>query len=63
MSTMSPIVEEMAALAPTPRIEQAPWWSFALGADSGGSGSAVAASANVVALGIAARSGHRIGFW
>lgn len=62
-ATMTPIVEDMAAQAATPQIEQALWWSFALGADFGGNGAAVAASANVVALGVAARTGHPISFW
>ncbi|HEY1324326.1 MAG TPA: hypothetical protein VGF32_28975, partial [Streptosporangiaceae bacterium] len=46
-----------------PAAGQALWWSFALGADFGGNGTAVAASANVVAIGIAARTGHPISFW
>ncbi|GAA1303760.1 SLC13 family permease [Saccharothrix xinjiangensis] len=36
--------------------------SGVLGADFGGNGTAVAAGANVVAIGIAARAGHRISF-
>jgi Na+/H+ antiporter NhaD/arsenite permease-like protein len=39
------------------------WWSLALGADLGGNATAIGASANVVALGLAERAGHRIGFW
>ncbi|TDB77782.1 hypothetical protein E1264_37255 [Actinomadura sp. KC216] len=61
-ATMAPIVEGMAADA-DPQTADALWWSFALGADFGGNGTAVAASANVVAIGIAARTGHPIGFW
>jgi anion transporter len=38
------------------------WWSLALGADMGGNATAIGASANVVVLGIAARSGHPITF-
>jgi Na+/H+ antiporter NhaD/arsenite permease-like protein len=38
-------------------------WSLALGADLGGNATAIGASANVVVLGIAERSGHRISFW
>jgi Na+/H+ antiporter NhaD/arsenite permease-like protein len=34
-----------------------------LGADLGGNATAVGASANVVVLGIAARSGYPISFW
>ncbi|WP_289008129.1 ArsB/NhaD family transporter [uncultured Thermomonospora sp.] len=62
-ATMAPIVEGLAAEAPDAATGQALWWAFALGADFSGNGTAVAASANVVAIGIAARSGHRISFW
>ena len=61
-ATMAPIVEGMAAGA-DPATADALWWSFALGADFGGNGTAVAASANVVAIGIAARTGNPISFW
>jgi len=63
VATMAPIVEGLVAQAPDANTGQALWWAFALGADFGGNGTAVAASANVVAIGIAARSGHRISFW
>ncbi len=63
VATMTPIVEDMVAQTPDPQTGQALWWSFALGADFGGNGTAVAASANVVAIGIAARTGHPISFW
>ncbi|SDF75724.1 Na+/H+ antiporter NhaD [Lentzea fradiae] len=63
VATMTPVVEGMVAEIPDAGTGQALWWSFALGADFGGNGTAVAASANVVALGIAARAGHRISFW
>ncbi|MET8147874.1 ArsB/NhaD family transporter [Actinoplanes sp. NPDC049668] len=63
VATMTPIVEEVAAAAPDPETGRALWWSFALGADFGGNGTAVAASANVVALGMAARTKHKITFW
>ncbi|MFU8851536.1 ArsB/NhaD family transporter [Micromonospora sp. SL1-18] len=63
VATMAPVVEGLVAEVPDPRIGQALWWAFALGADFGGNGTAVAASANVVAIGIAARTGHRISFW
>ncbi|MCW5945328.1 MAG: hypothetical protein KIT06_06085, partial [Cryobacterium sp.] len=46
-----------------PQTGQALWWSFALGADFGGNGTAVAASANVVAIGLAAKAGQKISFW
>src|SRR5262245_11791638 len=63
VATMAPVVENMAAQAPDAATGQALWWAFALGADFGGNGTAVAASANVVAIGIAARAGHPITFW
>ncbi|GAA1387087.1 SLC13 family permease [Catellatospora chokoriensis] len=63
VATMAPIVEDVVAQTPDPATGQALWWSFALGADLGGNGTAVAASANVVVLGIAARAGQPISFW
>jgi Na+/H+ antiporter NhaD/arsenite permease-like protein len=63
VTAMAPIVEDVVAQAPDPQTGEALWWAFALGADFGGNGTAVAASANVVAIGIAARTGHRISFW
>ncbi|MEU7907415.1 ArsB/NhaD family transporter [Actinoplanes sp. NPDC049118] len=62
-ATMAPIVEDIVAKAPDPATGDALWWSFALGADFGGNGTAVAASANIVVLGIAARQGQPISFW
>jgi Na+/H+ antiporter NhaD/arsenite permease-like protein len=38
------------------------WWALALGADLGGNATIIGASANVVVVGIAARSGHPISF-
>ena len=55
VATMAPVVEGMVAQAPDAETGAALWWAFALGADFGGNGTAVAASANVVAIGIAAR--------
>ncbi|GAA4727684.1 SLC13 family permease [Phytohabitans rumicis] len=63
VATMAPVVEDLAAQAPDAQTGQALWWSFALGADLGGNGTAVAASANVVVLGIAAQHGEPISFW
>jgi Na+/H+ antiporter NhaD/arsenite permease-like protein len=37
-------------------------WALALGADLGGNATAIGASANVVMLGVAERSGYRIRF-
>jgi Na+/H+ antiporter NhaD/arsenite permease-like protein len=62
-ATMAPIVEGLVQQSADPLANQHLWWAFALGADFGGNGTAVAASANVVAIGIAARAGHPISFW
>jgi Na+/H+ antiporter NhaD/arsenite permease-like protein len=39
------------------------WWSLSLGACLGGNGTLVGASANVVSIGIARKSGRPISFW
>lgn len=39
------------------------WWALLLGADLGGNATAIGASANVVATGIAKRNSHPISFW
>lgn len=62
-ATMAPVVEGIAESAADPQTSQALWWAFAFGTDFSGNGTAVAASANVVAIGIAARSGVPISFW
>ena len=62
-ATMTPVVEGLAGQAPDAETGRALWWAFALGACFGGNGTAVAASANVVAIGIAHRAGHPISFW
>ena len=61
VATMSPVVSGLASSIPG--NDHALWWSLAFGADLGGNATAVGASANVVMLGLAARAGHRIGFW
>ena len=43
-------------------VLQPVWWSFALGSCLGGNATAIGASANVVVVGLANRSGHRITF-
>jgi len=60
---MSPVVADLVQSHGGGSQTQVLWWSLALGADLGGNATAVGASANVVVLGIAARSGHRITFW
>jgi len=61
VATMSPIVSDLAAGHGSGG--HVLWWALALGADLGGNATAVGASANVVALGLADREGHHIGFW
>jgi Na+/H+ antiporter NhaD/arsenite permease-like protein len=64
VATMSPVVAELVATAqPGGADPNVLWWALALGADLGGNATAVGASANVVVLGIAERSGRRISFW
>jgi Na+/H+ antiporter NhaD/arsenite permease-like protein len=62
-AAMIPVVEDLAATTTTPDESGALWWAFALGADFGGNTTAVAAGANVVVTGIAAREGEAISFW
>ncbi|MEV0272648.1 ArsB/NhaD family transporter [Hamadaea sp. NPDC050747] len=62
VATMSPIVADLVHADGTPRGNVL-WWALALGADLGGNATAIGASANVVMLGIAERSGKPISFW
>jgi anion transporter len=63
VATMSPLVLNLTEQVADPVQAEALWWSLALGADFGGNLTAIGASANVVVLGIAKRSGHPISFW
>ena len=62
-ATMTPVVEGMVAQTPDAETGRSLWWELALGACFGGNGTAIAASANVIAIGIAQRAGHPITFW
>ncbi|WP_353057927.1 ArsB/NhaD family transporter [Propionimicrobium sp. PCR01-08-3] len=62
-ATMAPIVDVLVNYGADFHDGSYLWWAFALGADFGGNGTAVAASANVVGIGLAARAGHKISFW
>ncbi len=77
VATMSPLVLDMAnsvfhsgtadpSSLPPETLHQSVlmpvWWALALGSCLGGNGTAIGASANVVAIGIAARSGIKISF-
>lgn len=58
-----PVVEEMVASTASSGADSPLWWAFVFGADLGGNATAVAAGANVVVLGIAAKAGEPISFW
>jgi len=62
-AAMSPIVLQLTEGIADPVQADALWWSLAIGADFGGNLTAIGASANVVILGIALRSGSPISFW
>jgi Na+/H+ antiporter NhaD/arsenite permease-like protein len=53
----------MVATTATSGADSPLWWAFVFGADLGGNATAVAAGANVVVLGIAAKAGEPISFW
>jgi Na+/H+ antiporter NhaD/arsenite permease-like protein len=63
VATVSPLVQDLVADGNGVSGAKALWWALAAGADLGGNATAVGASANVVIIGIAARSGHPISFW
>jgi Na+/H+ antiporter NhaD/arsenite permease-like protein len=60
VATMVPLVGALSAAFPGDTTVL--WWALALGADLGGNATSIGASANVVVLGVAERSGHRIRF-
>jgi Na+/H+ antiporter NhaD/arsenite permease-like protein len=62
VATMAPVVAQLVAAHPGTDATVL-WWALALGADLGGNATAIGASANVVTLGLAERSGTRITFW
>jgi Na+/H+ antiporter NhaD/arsenite permease-like protein len=60
VATMVPIVGALTAAFPGDATVL--WWALALGADLGGNATSIGASANVVVLGVAERSGNKIRF-
>jgi Na+/H+ antiporter NhaD/arsenite permease-like protein len=60
VAAMIPLVTALAAELPGDTTVL--WWALAIGADLGGNGTSIGASANVVALGVAERSGSKIRF-
>ena len=63
VATVAPLVADLVDAGEGAPEANALWWALALGADLGGNATAVGASANVVALGIAERNGFPISFW
>ncbi len=63
VAAISPLVHGLVESGGSSGEATALWWALALGAGLGGNATAIGASANVVVLGIAARSGHAISFW
>jgi Na+/H+ antiporter NhaD/arsenite permease-like protein len=62
VATMTPVVSTLANDLPPGTDPNPLWWSLALGADLGGNATPIGASANIVILAIAAKSGERITF-
>lgn len=60
-AAMVPIVAHLTEVVPGAQ-NGALWWALALGASLGGNGTMIGASANVVAVGLAERSGYPISF-
>jgi len=62
VATMIPLIQDMGNSLGQAQIEPL-WWSLAIGACFGGNGTLVGASANVVSVGLANKSGYKISFW
>ncbi|CCQ93283.1 conserved membrane hypothetical protein [[Clostridium] ultunense Esp] len=65
VATMIPLIKDIGmgmGLPPDSPILDVLWWSLALGADLGGNGTLIGASANVIVAGLAAKEGHRFGY-
>jgi Na+/H+ antiporter NhaD/arsenite permease-like protein len=62
-ATMTPVVGNIAASMPAHTSSGVLWWALLLGTVLGGNLTAVGASANIVAVGIAQRAGHPVSFW
>lgn len=62
VASMSPVISDLS-VGLVGRQEHVLWWSMAFGADFGGNATIIGASANVVAIGMAAKAGHHISFW
>ncbi len=60
--SMAPVVADLSAAVPAEHGDVL-WWALAFGADFGGNATIIGASANVVAIGLAAKAGIKISFW
>ncbi|MEW6115006.1 MAG: ArsB/NhaD family transporter, partial [Thermodesulfobacteriota bacterium] len=62
-ATMLPVVALLSKTIPGAAETHVLWWALALGACFGGNATIIGASANVITIGIAERSGHHISFF
>lgn len=65
VATMIPLIQDIGqgmGLAQNDPILEVLWWALALGADLGGNGTLIGASANVIVAGIAMREGYNISY-
>ncbi len=62
VTAMSPVISDLS-VGLVGRQEHVLWLSLAFGADFGGNATIIGASANVVAIGLAAKAGIHISFW
>jgi Na+/H+ antiporter NhaD/arsenite permease-like protein len=62
-AAMTPIVAQFSGSIPGHDSSGVLWWALLLGTVLGGNLTPVGASANIVAVGIANRSGHPVSFW
>lgn len=65
VATMIPLIKDIGigmGLTPDSATLDVLWWSLALGADLGGNGTLIGASANVIVAGLAAKEGERFGY-
>lgn len=62
VATMIPLLKTMEEALGGREAMMPVWWALSIGSCFGGNGSLIAASANVIVAGIAAREGHALNF-
>ncbi|MDY6787447.1 MAG: ArsB/NhaD family transporter [candidate division WOR-3 bacterium] len=62
VATMIPVIKHMGEHFGMNAVNPI-WWALSLGACLGGNGTLIGASANVLSIGIARKSGYKISFW